>query len=98
MRAETSCFYSAERLILDVSDGDDIGWDAEFRWLWEHDWGRMCYVMQSVIRNGFEQPIEIGLNPVTGEMRMWDGHHRLGIALALCIPIPVKFVEVEGKP
>lgn len=64
-----------EALLKVVRDGDEVGWDAEFEYLWATRQSRMDMLTTSIQEVGIQNPILIG-----GDGRVWDGHHRLAAA------------------
>lgn len=70
--------WTLSALLADYLDGDEVGWQAELRWLWSHDRSRMLALLDDVLENGIREPILLGTDG-----RVWDGHHRIGVALAL---------------
>jgi hypothetical protein len=77
---------AAAVVMIIVKDGDEIGWAEEFQWLWTVHRTEMLELMDSVLCDGFREPILVG-----NDGRLWDGHHRLAVALALHLPFPVEF-------
>lgn len=67
-------------------DGDEIGWEEEFRFLRENHEERMNDLASSIRNEGIKRPILLG-----GDGRVWDGHHRLCAAAFL----GMHFVPVE---
>ena len=67
-------------------DGDLITWKVELGFLWQEHTEKMLALLASVMVEGFKEPITIG-----NDGRIWDGHHRIGVALALGIDVPVIF-------
>lgn len=76
-----------DNVIEHYKDGDEVGWSTELEWLWTDDRERMLALMDLVLKEGFQEPILLG-----NDGRLWDGHHRIAVALALQIPVPVKMV------
>jgi hypothetical protein len=70
-----------------VTCGDDGPWCDELSLLWKNDQHAMLQVLNSVLAEGFRSPIIIG-----NDGRLWDGHHRLAVALALDIEVPTRTV------
>lgn len=58
--------------------GDEHSWEAEIQWLWENHTAKLLGLMQDVMLNGFLEPVVLG-----DDGRLWDGHHRVLVALAL---------------
>lgn len=71
-----------------IGDGDEHGWETEFAWLDEHDPDGIAALAASVREEGIKVPV-----PVGPDGRIWDGHHRVRVAVLLNLPaIPVEFV------
>ncbi|MFD7247813.1 hypothetical protein ACFV6Y_38430 [Streptomyces massasporeus] len=75
---------TAELLMEEVRDGDQHGWPAELRLLWTEDRDKLLALMDRVLAEGFLTPVQIG-----DDGRLWDGHHRVAVAAALGIMLPV---------
>jgi hypothetical protein len=60
--------------------------------LWRALRHEMAPLLDSVVAEGFREPILIG-----DDGRLWDGHHRLAVALAFGISVPVEFVGKEAR-
>ena len=73
-------------VIRTYRDGDLITWKVELGFLWQEHTEKMLELLASVMVEGFKEPITIG-----NDGRIWDGHHRIGVALALGIDVPVIF-------
>ncbi|MCI2958228.1 hypothetical protein MN032_11015 [Agromyces atrinae] len=71
-------YMELKQLLASYSDGDQQGWEAEFRNLRENDAPAIRALTLSVLRHGITTPILLG-----GDCRVWDGHHRLYVAHAL---------------
>ncbi len=82
---------TAEQVMELVNDGNEIGWAEELRLLWTERRAEMLKLMDSVIGVGFCEPITLG-----NDGRLWDGHHRVGVALALGIMLPASQVPAEA--
>ena len=67
-------------ILHDYQDGNQIGWENEFAWLRLHDEARLDRLADSVQSFGFLSPINLG-----DDGRIWDGHHRLCVAVMLGI-------------
>lgn len=80
---------SVQNLIEHYHDGDEIGWAAELEFLWTEHRQQLLELMDSVLAEGFREPVLIG-----NDRRIWDGHHRIAVALALNIKIPVEHTSV----
>lgn len=65
-------------ILTNYSDGDGIGWSAEFAYLRTFHAKKIADITASVAREGFKEPIFLGYDG-----RVWDGHHRLAVAEAL---------------
>lgn len=82
------------RVIEMVQTGDANGWAAEAKYLWRFQRFNMLKLVDDIAENGITEPIVIAITP-NGTWRMWDGHHRVVVAQALCITqIPVR-IEKE---
>lgn len=79
---------SPENVIEHYKDGDEIGWPYELMWLWTEHRKQLLALMDSVLKDGFQEPIILG-----NDGRVWDGHHRLAVALALGMRLPVDVVK-----
>lgn len=78
---------SAQNVIEHYKTGDEIRWADELEFLWTKRRAHLLKLMDSVLEGGFREPITLG-----NDGRVWDGHHRLAVALALDVPIPVAIV------
>lgn len=77
------------RLLAEVRDGDEHGWDAEFEYLRTQHGAKVRELIGSVLRAGIRRPILIG-----DDGRVWDGHHRLYAAHVLGFKqVPVQFAR-----
>lgn len=79
---------TAELLMEEVQDGDQHGWATELRSLWTEDREKLLALMDQVLAEGFLTPVEVG-----PDGRLWDGHHRVAVAAALGIMLPVIHLE-----
>lgn len=75
---------TAELLMEEVQDGDQHGWSTELRSLWTNDREKLLELMDQVLAEGFLVPVQIG-----PDGRLCDGHHRVAVAAALGIMLPV---------
>lgn len=64
-------------------DGDGCGWPEEFASLLASDGEHLSALLLDVQENGFREPILLG-----NDGRLWDGHHRLLVALLLGVNVP----------
>lgn len=80
----TAELMTAEYLMEIARDGDEHGWPTELRLLWTDMRDDTLAVMDRVLGEGFLQPVEIG-----PDGRVWNGHHRIAVAAALGIMVPV---------
>lgn len=82
--------FDADTFISIFQPGDsDNGWPNELQYLWTSDQPRTLALLDEVISaGGINKPVSVG-----PDKRVWDGHHRVAIALALRIPLPVEFVK-----
>jgi hypothetical protein len=72
-------------------DGDEHGWPTEFKWLDENRSEELLALTASVEHEGFKNPVLLG-----DDGRVWDGHHRLRVALILkAETIPVEFAALR---
>lgn len=76
----------AAEVMSTVGPGDGQAWAQELAFLWTTLRYRVLDVMDSVLAVGFREPIVLGR-----EGRLWDGHHRLAVALALDLEVPVTY-------
>lgn len=67
-----SCFRPGSR---------DWTWEDERDDLLYNDFGRLAHIAQSLLSEGQWDPITIG-----SDGRVWDGHHRIVVAMVLGIP------------
>jgi len=66
-------------------DGGEHGWEHEFAWLDHHQGEQTDRLAEDVAVNGIREPILLG-----NDGRVWDGHHRLAVAVRLGIDsVPV---------
>lgn len=85
---------SARAVMAEFHDGDERGWVREFAHLLATDGPHLSELLLNVSEHGFQQPILLGT-----DRRIWDGHHRLLVALLLGIPIPAEqAAQHEGQP
>jgi ParB-like chromosome segregation protein Spo0J len=74
-------------LIAHYRDGDERGWDEEFAWLRAHHAERLATIRETATVQGILEPVLLG-----ADGRVWDGHHRLCVAIDLGLPtIPVRY-------
>jgi hypothetical protein len=72
-------------IFLYYRDGDERGWDAEMDYLRAEHAVELYALVPSIQRKGVLEPILLG-----NDGRVWDGHHRLCVALDLGIThVPV---------
>lgn len=74
-----------------LTPGDGHPWQIELEFLWTEHRPEMLALLDSVVVEGFHEPILIG-----EDGRLWDGHHRLAVALALDVPLPVQIASKAG--
>jgi len=67
-----------QQLLRDYQDGDEHGWDTEFDWLRANHAEALADLRASVVKDGIREPVLLG-----SDGRVWDGHHRLCVALDL---------------
>lgn len=79
----------AQKVIEQYNDGDENGWEIELAYLWKVRRPQLLNLMDSVLAEGFREPIDLGCDG-----RVWDGHHRIAVALALGISLPVHYPRV----
>ncbi|QSM01150.1 hypothetical protein SEA_NANOSMITE_126 [Mycobacterium phage Nanosmite] len=90
---------SAIDIVTKIQCGDEDTWEDELRWVWVSDRHRTLNLLDRIVSDGrIIEPIFIGRNypddrvERTGkEWRVYNGHHRTAIGLALQIPVPVSF-------
>lgn len=81
--------WDARQLISSFEDGNEHGWHEELQFLWFEDRERTLELLDAVGKVGrIVEPVVIG-----ADQRVWDGHHRVAVALALSLPVPVVFTE-----
>ncbi|AEF57247.1 hypothetical protein [Mycobacterium phage MS810] len=81
--------WNPRHLIETFEDGEGHGWHEELQWLWFDDRERTMQLLDEVGEVGrIREPVEIG-----HDRRVWNGHHRIAVALALSLPVPVVFHE-----
>lgn len=77
--------WDARNLIASFADGDDLGWHEELLFLWTTDRERTIKLLDEIACAGsITDPVLIG-----SDNRVWDGHHRVAVALALGMAVPV---------
>jgi ParB-like chromosome segregation protein Spo0J len=87
---DTARTWPTSTVLTVVETGDANTWAEEIAFLWRNDTARMIELLRGVLANGIRQPISIALTD-DGGWRMWDGHHRVAIAVALQLPaIPIR--------
>jgi hypothetical protein len=81
-----------DALLAVVRDGDEHGWQVEFDQLWQTQQPYMDRLATSIQETGIHMPILIG-----SDGRVWDGHHRLGVAHKLGLAeVPIEWAgEVD---
>ena len=85
-------FMRVEELLATVKDGDEHGWETEFRILRETHGHRNRELASSILRTGIREPLLIG-----DDGRLWDGHHRLYAAYWMGYThVPVKYARPVG--
>ncbi|AYB70418.1 ParB-like nuclease domain protein [Mycobacterium phage Moostard] len=85
--------WDARQLISSFEDGNEHGWHEELQFLWFDDRERTMKLLDEVGNVGrIMEPVTVG-----HDRRVWDGHHRIAVALALSLPVPVVFAE-EQEP
>lgn len=72
-------------------------WDQEYVDLWlgepSHS-GRIHELFESISAEGIREPVLLG-----NDGRVWDGHHRVVIAMVLGLPVPVEYAaDQEVRP
>lgn len=84
--------WSPRCVIESFSDGNGRGWHEELQYIWYDDRERTLSLLDEVGRTGMIlEPVVIG-----PDRRVWDGHSRIAVALALGIAVPVVFAEEQG--
>lgn len=82
--------WPLSRVLAEVRCGsDDWSWDSEWSWLDAHDPEGLTELQAEIVRDGMHTPVLIG-----NDGRLWDGHHRLRIAVRL----GMRYVPVELTP
>lgn len=77
-----------------VRPGDGWTWETESSALWHIHPDRMRELRDDIQRNGIREPIRVA-RTMDGEFRMWDGHHR--VVLALEVGISEIHVRMESE-
>lgn len=62
-------------VLQNYKDGDEVGWEEEFKWLRENHLSELYQLARSMHVHGQVEPIRLG-----PDKRVWDGHHRLCVA------------------
>lgn len=76
-------------ILANYKDGDERGWDVEFKYLDEWHAVKLWELTVDVAHNGMIEPIELGYDG-----RVWNGHHRLRVATVLNMEfVPVHHVQ-----
>ncbi|QNJ56909.1 ParB-like nuclease domain protein [Mycobacterium phage Reindeer] len=85
-------------IVTHIQCGDESTWEEELHYVWVTDRPHTLSLMDRIIADGeIKEPIWIDRNypdavRETGkEWRVYNGHHRTAIGLALQIPVPVHF-------
>ena len=79
--------YPANVIMTAYKPGSyEWSWHDELQDLWTRDIDNTLELLQDVTMNGIQTPVLLG-----NGCRVWDGHHRIAIGLALNIDIPVEF-------
>lgn len=73
----------------DLKDGTPWTWSDEFASLWSIETAYMARLLDDIVAQGIQEPILLG-----NDDRLWDGHHRLAAAVALCHA----YIEVDYAP
>lgn len=83
---------TAELVMEMARPADQNSWSDELRIMWSEDWqrARLLAIMDSVLAVGFTTPVAVG-----PDSRVRDGHHRLAVAAALGIMLPVQLVGAD---
>lgn len=78
-----------------IRDGDEHGWAVEYGRLWLEQKPYMDKLRESVEAEGIRRAILVG-----SDGRVWDGHHRVCVAISLGLDeIPIVFSgEDEYEP
>jgi len=63
-------------VIATYKDGDEVGWEQEFALLYQTHTDKLDELRGSILAEGMHTPIWLG-----SDGRIWDGHHRLLIAV-----------------
>lgn len=78
-------------LLTVFTPGDDMTWPEQFEWLRVHHSTRLRMLAKEIKAEGIREPILLG-----SDGRVWDGHHRLAVAMRLDIKqVPVVFSGEE---
>ncbi|MFF1946928.1 hypothetical protein ACFVWF_32845 [Rhodococcus qingshengii] len=85
MSEPKSYLHHPSNIIGEVRPGDEHSWSDEFKFLWTNDQRGMLELVDSIAKEGIREAVVIG-----ADGRLWDGHHRLAVAIALQLgPIEV---------
>lgn len=76
----------AHEVMAMVKPGDETSWQDELELMWTRHRLDTQRLLLSVIAEGIREPITIG-----NDGRLWDGHHRVAVAAALGIKLPVQY-------
>lgn len=92
-RISLPAMLAPEDVMRRFKDGDEHGWDVEFAWLDEHHANELSALREAVIEKGYiHTPIHVGVDG-----RVWDGHHRLRVAVELglaLVPVQIDMPKV----
>ena len=86
-------FHTPHQLMGWFRPGEPHDWETELNWIWSRDRAHTLKLMDRILLVGSIQ-VPVLLGP---DRRVWDGHHRIAIALALDLKIPVQFAPYEKK-
>lgn len=82
-------YMALSYLLRTYKDGDEVGWENEFKYLEEIHSHKLDFLINSISLHGIASPIQLGY-----DKRVWDGHHRLYAAKHLGIRwVPVEKIK-----
>ena len=89
-----SQLWSTSAIIAEFLPGDARPWAQEIRHLWDVHPHELSALLHDIRRRGIVYPIQVN-DEGAGVFRVIDGHHRVAVAVALLLPVPVEFVKLK---